>query len=271
MPELPEVEMVVRGLRDDLVGRTFTRAHIHWAREIGTPDPEQFAARIAGQKVERLDRRAKYIVAILSGGALLIHLKMTGRLYVAEPGDVVAGDRWVRVSLSMNDGKELRFSDSRKFGRMYLVDAMEAITSNLGPEPLSDEFTLAVFRGLIGKRKGVIKPLLLNQTFVAGVGNIYADEALWRAQINPQRQASTLSDYETKKLYQAVRKVLSDGIRHEGASVQWYRKPDGSEGQSQNHFSVYDQEDRPCPRCGTPIRKIWLAQRGTHFCPACQI
>src|SRR5689334_37368 len=133
MPELPEVEMVVRGLRDDLVGRTFTGAHIHWAREIGIPSPKQFSGRIKGQRIERLDRRAKYIVATLSGGALLIHLKMTGRLYVARPGDVVDGDRWVRVSLSMDDGKELRFSDSRKFGRMYLVDTMEAITGKLGP------------------------------------------------------------------------------------------------------------------------------------------
>jgi len=271
MPELPEVEMVVRGLRDDLVGRAFTGANIHWAREIATPESREFAARIKGQAVTGLNRRAKYIVATLSGGVLLIHLKMTGRLYVASPGDVIDGDRWVRVSLSMDDGKELRFSDSRKFGRMYLVDEMEAITGKLGPEPLADEFTLAVFRGLIERRKGVIKPLLLNQTFLAGVGNIYADEALWRAQVNPQRQVSTLTGDETKKLYQAVRKVLSDGIRYEGASVDWYRMPDGREGQSQNHFSVYDREERPCPRCGTPIRKIWLAQRGTHFCPACQI
>jgi len=270
MPELPEVETVVRGLRDDVEGRTFTHAQIHWAREIATPTPREFAARIAGQRITSLDRRAKYIVFNLSVDTLLVHLKMTGRLYVAEPGQVVNDDRWVRVTLGMDDGKELRFSDSRKFGRMALVGNAEDITGKLGPEPLEDAFTLKIFRERIGKRSSKIKPLLLDQTFVAGIGNIYADEALWRAQINPHRTADTLTEDETKQLHKAIRKVLSDGVRYEGASVRWYRKPDGTKGQSQNHFNVYDQADKPCPRCGTPIRKVWLSQRGTHFCPICQ-
>lgn len=271
MPELPEVETVVRGLRHALVGRTFTRVNVLWPGEIARPDPATFAKRLVGQRVEALDRRGKYVASQLSDDVLLIHLKMTGRLYVARPGETRGGeDRWVRVTLSLDDGRELRFSDARKFGRMYLVNRMEEITGALGPEPLAADFTLEAFRGRLSSRAGTIKPLLLNQAFVAGVGNIYADEALWQAQIDPRRKADTLNAEEIAALYQAIRDTLSDGIRYEGASVSWYRKPDGTRGQSQNHLSVYDREDEPCPRCGTPIRKIWLGQRGTHFCPHCQ-
>ncbi len=270
MPELPEVETVVRGLRHAVVGRTLTRADVRWAQEIAVPSPDEFAVRIAGQRIDSLDRRAKYLVFNLSSDVLLVHLKMTGRLYVAARGEVTDHDRWVRVTLGMDDGKELRFSDARKFGKMFLVAQVEQVTGKLGPEPLAKAFTLKAFRRIIAGRKGTVKALLLNQTFVAGIGNIYADEALWRAQINPHRRSDTLTGDEIAKLHQAIRKVLADGIRYEGASVRWYRKPDGSRGASQNHFKVYDQEDKPCLRCGTPIRKVWLGQRGTHFCPSCQ-
>lgn len=271
MPELPEVEMVVRGLRPDVIHRTFTGADIHWPKEIAAHSPQEFAARLAGQRVESLDRRGKYVAFRLSYDFLLVHLKMTGRLYVARPGETVGGDdRWVRINLPMDDGRELRFSDARKFGRMFLVAHIEEVTGVLGPEPLEDAFTLEVFQALIARRGGVIKPLLLNQAFIAGVGNIYADEALWRAQIDPRRKASTLKSEEVVALYGAIQAALRDGIMYEGASINWYRKPDGSTGDSQNHFNVYGREDEPCNRCAAPIRKIWLAQRGTHFCPHCQ-
>src|SRR5574341_1187732 len=248
MPELPEVEMVVRGLRDDVVGRTFTGFSSTWPRQIAPHSSEDFAARIAGQGIRQLWRRAKYIVFDLSDDVLLIHLKMTGRLYVAGTGQTFEDDRWVRAVFGMVDD----------------------ITANIGPEPLSDEFTLTVFQERLARRKGTVKPLLLNQSFLAGVGNIYADEALWLARIDPRRQASTLNRDEVEALYETIRRTLADGIEHEGASVDWYRKPDGRTGSQQNHFAVYDQAGQPCPRCGTPIQKIWLAQRGTHFCPACQ-
>jgi len=271
MPELPEVEMVVRGLRPDVIRRTFSGAEVHWPKEIAVHTPEAFAARLAGQRVESLDRRGKYIAFRLSDDYLLVHLKMTGRLYVARPGETVGGDdRWVRVSLPMDDGRELRFSDARKFGRMFLTEQIETVTGTLGPEPLDESFTLEAFRALIARRGGLIKPLLLNQTFVAGVGNIYADEALWRAQIDPRRKASTLKPDEVAALYASIQAALRDGITYEGASINWYRKPDGSTGDSQDHFNVYDREGEPCNRCGASIRKIWLAQRGTHFCPQCQ-
>jgi formamidopyrimidine-DNA glycosylase len=177
----------------------------------------------------------------------------------------------VRAIFSLDNQHELRFSDSRKFGRLYLVTQEEEVTGKLGPEPLSDAFTLDVFRESLTGRSGVIKPLLLNQRFIAGIGNIYADEVLWLARIDPCRKADTLKPDDVERLYHAIRQALHDGIEHEGASVNWYRKPDGTSGTQQDHFSVYNQEGEPCPRCGTPIRKIWLAQRGTHFCPSCQI
>lgn len=270
MPELPEVETIVRGLRPDVLGRTFTAASVLWSREVEGMAPEAFAARVAGQRVEGLARRAKYIVFELSDDFLLVHLRMTGRLYVALPGEMRDADRWLRVTLTMDDGRELRFSDPRKFGRMYLVAQPEWVLGTLGPEPLSDEFTPEAFQALIAGRSGAIKPLLLNQSFIAGVGNIYADEALWRAGIHPQRTVHTLSPADIRRLYHAVRSALSEGIDHEGASVNWYRKPNGTRGQQQNHFNVYGRAGEPCARCGAPISRIVVNQRGTHFCSVCQ-
>ncbi len=270
MPELPEVETVVRGLRDDVVGRMFTGARVEWLPQISPMAPHDFSARLAGQRVTALDRRGKYVVFTLSDDFLLIHLKMTGRLYVAQPGDAGAGDRWVRVVFGLDNGRELRFSDSRKFGRLYLVSDLQEVTADLGPEPLADDFTLEVFRDRLARRRGAIKPLLLNQSFLAGVGNIYADEALWRARIDPRRRADTLRPGEIEELYHAIRSALRAGIEHEGASVNWYRKPDGTSGTQQAHFNVYDRANLPCPRCGTAVSKIKLGQRGTHFCPVCQ-
>jgi formamidopyrimidine-DNA glycosylase len=268
MPELPEVETVVLGLRPQVVGRTFTGVWYDWPRQIVNPTPAEFAARLPGQRVIALRRRAKYIVFDLSSGALLIHLKMSGRLYVAEAPH--EADAWVHVVFDLDDGKQLRFSDARKFGRLYLVSQAEDVTGSLGPEPLSEAFSLEMFQELIALRAGTIKPLLLNQRFIAGIGNIYADEALWLARIDPRRKANTLKDDETERLYHAMRAALADGIRFEGASVNWYRKPDGGVGDYQNHFNVYDRPNQPCPRCGNPISKITLGQRGTHYCPVCQ-
>jgi formamidopyrimidine-DNA glycosylase len=270
MPELPEVEMVVRGLRNDMVGRAFTSMWVEWEPQLGTVTPELFAARLIGQRVEVLWRRGKYVIFELTDDYLIVHLKMTGQLYVAEPGEFYDADRFVRVKFGLDDGRELRFSDIRKFGRLYLVSDVEEVVGSLGPEPLEGSFTLEAFRARLATRSGLIKPLLLNQAFVAGVGNIYADEALWLARIAPTRRANTLTPEEVERLYHAVREALRGGIAHEGSSINWYRKPDGTAGSYQNFFKVYGREDEPCPRCGAPIRKVWLGQRGTHFCPECQ-
>lgn len=271
MPELPEVETVVRGLRPNLIGRVITGMWYDWLRTIHSPMPDEFAARISGQRVRAVERRAKYILIHLESETLMVHLKMTGRLYVAARDELQDADRWVHVKFSLDDGSELRFSDSRKFGRVYLTADVASITGNLGPEPLEDAFTEDVFRDRLAGRSRQIKVLLLDQTFIAGVGNIYADEALHRARIHPLNRSERLNDTEISSLYQTVRAALSDGINHEGASINWYRKADGSKGNSQDHFYVYGRDGQPCLNCGHQIEKIWVGQRGTHFCPSCQV
>lgn len=268
MPELPEVEMVVRGLRPEVEGRTFTSVRYEWPRQIVMPAPRTFARRLPGQRVERLWRRGKYVVFSLTGDTLLIHLKMTGRLYTSGGGSEM--DDWVRVTFGLDDGHSLYFSDARKFGRLHLLPDPSPVLDRLGPEPLSDDFSAEDFAARLAARRGAIKPLLLNQTFLAGVGNIYADESLWLAQVDPRRKANTLDREDAHRLYEAIRATLSSAILYEGATIGWYRKPDGTAGESQNHFNVYDRQDQACPRCGGPINKMTLGQRGTHFCPACQ-
>lgn len=268
MPELPEVETVVRGLRAPLVGRTVTDVWMEQPRVIRAPDPTEFAARIVGQTITAINRRAKYILCALDEGLLVIHLKMTGRLYVA--GAPEASDRWVRLRLDLDNRQALYFSDARRFGGVYLVDDLARIAPKLGPEPLEDSFTAEMLRERLAGRRTRIKALLLDQSFIAGVGNIYADEALYRAGIHPLRLSNMLTEPEIARLHDAIRAVLASGIDYEGASVSWYRKPDGTPGESQEHFYAYGRDGQPCLTCGQLIAKIRVAQRGTHFCPNCQ-
>jgi len=270
MPELPEVETVVRGLREPLIGRRIERMWQDWAPTIHSPAPDEFAARAAGQQVRALNRRGKYILIALEHDTLVIHLKMSGRLYVTDADEAHEADRWVHVRFDLDDGRQLRFSDLRKFGRVYLTDDVETLLSHLGPEPLSDDFTLAGFREGMRRRKRAIKSLLMEQEFLAGVGNIYADEALFRAGIHPATRVDLLTERDAELLHQTIRDALEAGIKHEGASINWYRKPDGDKGGSQNHFYVYGRTNLPCRQCGTAINKIRVVQRGTHFCPQCQ-
>lgn len=271
MPELPEVETVVRGLRAPLAGRTITGAQYDYPGGLVRPDGPIFTARIAGQPIRSLSRRGKYVMIKLDPDTLIIHLKMTGRLYVAPDGEEQHADRWVHFTFQLDNAHQLRFSDSRKFGRVYLVEDPAEVVGALGPEPLDDSFTLDEFRARLARRSGALKPLLLNQGLLAGVGNIYADEALYLARLHPLRRADSLSEDEVAALYAAIRRVLADGVAREGASVNWYRKPDGTKGSAQAGLNVYGHAGRPCPRCGTPILKTVVGQRGTHLCPACQI
>jgi len=270
MPELPEVETVVRGIRGKLLGRTITGVTFDWPGSLVTPDPATFAARIAGQTVRDVGRRAKYILIGLDPDTLIIHLKMTGRLYVVPNDAEDYADRWVHYTFQLDNGHQLRFSDSRKFGRVYLVADPAEVTRPLGPEPLADDFTLDDFRARLARRSGALKPLLLNQTFLAGLGNIYVDEALFASGLHPLARADALSEDDIARLYEAIRHVLREGIRREGASVKWYRKPDGTKGSAQDGLSVYGRAGMPCPRCGGPVSKIVVGQRGTHLCPTCQ-
>lgn len=271
MPELPEVETVVRGLRQPLIGHRIESMWWDWEKTIATPHVNEFEQRVIGQTVNGISRRAKYIVIELDTDLLLVHLRMTGRLYVTDAQAEHRVDKWVHVKFGLDKDKELRFSDSRKFGKIYLTDDLETVTGGIGPEPLDDDFTVAVFKERLQGRSKMIKPLLLDQTFIAGVGNIYADEALHHAKIHPKRRSDSLSDDEITTLHQTVRTALNAGIQHEGASIGWYRKPDGTKGESQNHFYVYGQDGELCQSCeAAQIEKIKVAQRGTHFCPNCQ-
>ena len=270
MPELPEVETVVRGLRAPLIGRRIEGMWHDWAPTVHSPGADEFAARIAGQAVSAVDRRGKYILIKLEHETLVVHLKMSGRLYVADAESANEADRWVHVRFDLDNGRQLRFSDVRKFGRVYLTNDLSSLLGHLGPEPLSDDFTLAGFRAGLEGRARAIKAHLLDQEVVAGVGNIYADEALFQAGIHPALAAGALRDAETARLRQTIRAALQAGIKHEGASINWYRKPDGQKGESQNHFYVYGRTGLPCRQCGAAINKIRVAQRGTHFCPLCQ-
>lgn len=265
MPELPEVETVVRGLRGPLVGRTFTGVTVMWPNSIRTPIPE-LKSRLPGQRVEAITRRGKYLQFRLSGGdTLFIHLKMTGSLWI-EPTESPLHSH-IRTIFDLDNGHQLRFKDMRKFGRVYLVDDPGQVVDKLGPEPLAADFSRADFKVLFRKRTGRLKPLLLNQAFIAGLGNIYADESCFAAGLDPRRPVNTLSQAELEKLYRAIRQSLQQGITYKGASLDEIYLG----GEFQNHFQVYGRTGQACYTCGTPISRIVLGGRSTHFCEQCQV
>jgi formamidopyrimidine-DNA glycosylase len=271
MPELPEVQTIVDELRSQLLGRAFTGLETDWAPALTSGPVPQFRARLVGQRILEVRRRGKYVVLFLSrGDTLLIHLMMSGRLSVlpsSQPCDPHTHARFL-----LDDRRELRFRDVRKLGRAYLVGDAQEVVGHLGPEPLDDGFTLHQFRDLIARRRGRLKPLLLNQRFVAGLGNIYVDETLFAARLHPLRAADTLDDQETERLYQAIRRVLTRALAHQGTTLgdAGYRRPNGQTGSYQSHLQVYGREGQPCPVCHAAIRRIVVANRGTRLCPQCQ-
>lgn len=271
MPELPEVETVARGLQASLVGRTIVAVEVRWPRSVIPPEPAAFARRVTDQAVTGVGRRGKWVVISLSGGdALLVHLRMTGRLVMGP--EECPDDPHVRVLFSLDDRRTLRFCDPRKFGRMWLSGNPAEALGELGPEPLGDDFTAARLEAMLAHRRGRIKPLLLNQRFLVGLGNIYADEALWRAGIHPLRQADTLAHDEVWRLHEAIRSVLQAAIDSGGTTLRdaAYRQADGRSGEFASRLAVYGKAGQPCPRCGTDVERIRVSQRGTHFCPLCQ-
>jgi formamidopyrimidine-DNA glycosylase len=271
MPELPEVETIVRELREgspargpSVVGQTIASVTVRWPRHIATPSARQLKLQLPGQTIQRLARRGKYLIFELSGGVLLIHLKMSGDLSLAEAG--AAADRHAHTIFHFKDGTALRFSDTRKFGKVYFVPTAEDVTGPLGPEPLEPGFTAARLGRMLAERKRALKPLLLDQTFIAGLGNIYTDEALHLAGLHPLRRSDSLSPAEVRALWKGIRQALRSGIAHNGASIDWVYRGGGM----QHHFRVYDRAGEPCVKCGTAIRRIVVGQRGTHFFPHCQ-
>jgi formamidopyrimidine-DNA glycosylase len=292
MPELPEVETVARDLRGLVVGARITGARVTWLKTLRSQDVAAFERAVVGRTIVGTSRRAKLVVLDLDGGvgadgaalpdygaAITIHLKMTGQLFVMPAGR--PEDPYLRLVVEFADGRELRFRDIRKFGRVG-VSSRDPGTGDLrgelggprtfkgfGPEPLDPAFTVRAFGRRIRARKGRLKSLLLDQSFIAGVGNIYADEALWAARLHPLRTTGTLRPGDAGRLYRHLRRILAEAVARRGSSVDDYTAPDG-DGSMQERLLVYQRAGEPCPRCGRPIRRIVLGGRSTHFCSWCQ-
>jgi len=276
MPELPEVETIRIALRQGgrngpaLRGRTILSARLLWEGSLAEPSPAEFLDRIRRQRFEDFTRRGKFIVAQLTRDTLLIHLRMSGDLRVEpacdEQGQSLAPAEHDRVVLYCDDNLRLAFNDTRKFGRMWLTSDPQRVLGRLGPEPLAEDFNAEEFYRRLQKKHRQLKPLLLDQNFLAGLGNIYTDEALHLAGIHPCQISDQLTSDQTRRLWQAIREVLQSGIRHNGASIDWVYRG----GNFQNTFRVYGRAGKPCPVCGHPIERRLVGQRGTHFCPVCQ-
>jgi formamidopyrimidine-DNA glycosylase len=277
MPELPEVETIARALcqggrgGEALPGRTLQRVDLLWARCLAEPSLEEFLTRLPGQTVRDVGRRGKFLSIQLDRDTLLIHLRMSGDLRV-EPsvspeGTPLALQPHDRVVFYFTNGLRLAFNDARKFGRIWLVDDPTRVTGALGPEPFDPELTPALLHQRLGATRRQLKPLLLDQAFLAGVGNIYSDEALHLAHLHPLQPANRLTLAHSQDLLEAIRAVLQAGIDSHGASIDWVYRG----GNFQNNFRVYQRTGKPCPVCQTPILRLVVGQRGTHYCPACQV
>jgi formamidopyrimidine-DNA glycosylase len=267
MPELPEVETIRRQLGPRLAGRTLATVDVLDPRLTRPLDPREVAAELQGERVAGVERRGKYLVLLLEGGgALLVHLRMTGS-FGFEPTS------HERAIVQLDDGTRLVYRDVRRFGTWLVVpaDGLDPyLDGKNGPEPLEPGFTTAWLTSRLARRRAPLKAVLLDQRVVAGLGNIYADEALWRARLSPLRLASNLDPEEVRRLHRAIRVALRTGIDRQGSTLRDYATPDGSSGAMQREFRVYAREGEPCPRCRGPIAKTRVAGRGTWFCPRCQ-
>jgi|SRR4051794_10598866 formamidopyrimidine-DNA glycosylase len=273
MPELPEVESVRRQLEPALVGRRFERVSIDDPRLVRPYEPAEVAAELEGEAVAAVERRGKYLVVRFeSGRVLLIHLRMTGSLLRA-PNGSLPDDPHRRAVVSLDDDSDVAYRDVRRFGTWLLLEPGEAepyLAARVGDEPLDALFTAARLGERLAGRRTTLKAALLDQRTLAGMGNIYVDEALWRARLNPLRPASELDRNELRRLHRGIRAALEHGLARQGSTLRDYRLPDGSGGSMQAEFRVYGRRDEPCDRCGTPIARTQVAGRTTWFCPTCQ-
>ena len=273
MPELPEVETIAALLRGNgqhtassIVGCRVAGARVLWIRTLANLEAGAFCKRIKGQSVETIGRRGKYLVVSLSRDSLLLHLRMSGDVRVEPAGHPIESRAHDRLVIRFEPGQRLVFNDTRKFGRVWLVDDPQVVLGGLGPEALDENLTAQDFFAMLTGRKRQLKPLLMDQRFLAGLGNIYTDEALHAARLHPLLPASQLTEAQAGDLLAAVRAVLTEGIRRNGASIDWVYRG----GDFQNYFRVYGRTGEPCPVCGTPIDRLVVGQRGTHICPNCQ-
>lgn len=269
MPELPEVETYRRELAPELHQRSVLAAKVFWPRIIADPSAPLFEKAIIGEQFQNFGRRGKYLLLRLqSGKCLIVHLRMTGEIHI-HPASVHP-DKHTHVTLTLDDDRVLHYRDQRKFGRLWLVDDPEEVLFRLGPEPLEADFTPAILGDGIKGRKAAIKALLLNQAIVAGVGNIYADEALFRSKIDPRKAGGKLKKSEITALHAEIQTVLEMGIEKRGSSLQNYVRLGGMTGNAQDEHQVFRKTGQPCPVCATPIKRVVVAQRSTHYCPKCQ-
>lgn len=270
MPELPEVETIAAILRNgtpdqpSLRGMVISNARVLWARTLVTPSVAEFEQRLPGQLVKDIWRRGKHLALSLSQHDLIFHLRMSGDLLVERQDTPLAPHH--RLLIDFTGGYRLAFNDTRKFGRVWLTSEPDKLFASLGPEPLDENFQAQDLYQRLQARHRRLKPLLLDQSFLAGLGNIYTDEALHKAGLHPLEMSDKLTENHAERLWRSIRQVLQEGIRHNGASIDWVYRG----GNFQNHFRVYRQTGKPCPNCGAPIQKITVGQRGTHFCPQCQ-
>jgi formamidopyrimidine-DNA glycosylase len=274
MPELPEVQTIVDDLiAAGIVGRTIVHATVRWPRTIARPSPDLFCRLVRGLQILSLHRRAKFITFTLSRGHFMaVHLRMTGRFELKTV--LQTPQRHVHVVLTLDDGRRLQFHDTRKFGRFYLIEDLDHFYKALGPEPLARYFTARKLAAMLAARRRQIKPLLLDQTFIAGLGNIYVDEALWTARIHPLRPAYALRFEEAKALQRAIRKVLNQGLRNSGTtlgqgSANFY-SVGLRRGRNETELMIFRRNGLACRRCGTTVERLVVGQRSTHICPRCQ-
>jgi formamidopyrimidine-DNA glycosylase len=267
MPELPEVETIKRELEKALLGKKISEVCVHHPKVIREPSAQSFKKGLAGVTIKNILRKAKVLILELSNGkSLVIHLKMAGQLVY--PGK---GDKSARVTFHFSDGDTLDFNDQRLFAELRLLDDWRELKfiQSLGPEPFG--ITLEQFKEMLAAKKTKIKPLLMDQAFISGIGNLYAAEALFRAKIHPERSAQSLSDKEKELLYKEIKETLLEAIKCKGSSVDQYVQLSGKPGDYAKHHKVYDREDKPCLVCKTPIKRTALGGRGTYFCPRCQV
>ncbi|WP_129672799.1 bifunctional DNA-formamidopyrimidine glycosylase/DNA-(apurinic or apyrimidinic site) lyase [Candidatus Chloroploca sp. Khr17] len=273
MPELPEVEIAARSLASQVTGRTIVGLErLDWERMLEPLSAEAFAAMISGQCIMQVARRAKWVLLHLANDlTMAIHLRMSGNLTVHDPAEPARTH--VHLIICLDDGRRIFFDDERKFGRVRLLDpaGLGALDAAHGPEPLEETFTAATLAHILAGRRTKIKPLLLDQRLIAGMGNIYASEALWLARLHPLMPAVAIDANGVAALHQAIRDILTQAIQHEGSSLRNYRNGYGRRGQQQDYFLVYDRAGQPCQRCGTTIERVVIAQRSTFFCPVCQL
>jgi len=270
MPELPEIETFRQRFLNrtakspSLVGRIITGVDLLWEPTLAEPTLDAFRTQAVGQTIRDINRRGKYLLIKLDNGTIAFHLRMSGDLLVESSSDPAAKHH--RMMIILDETDRLAFNDTRKFGRVWFTRDIDGLLSHLGPEPLDDALTAEAFYTKLHSRKRVIKPLLLDQHFIAGMGNIYTDETLFHAGIHPDTKANTLTYEQAEELLVSIRRVLKEAIRRNGSSIDWIYRG----GDFQNYFQVYQRTDEPCYRCGTKIERIVVGQRGTHFCPNCQ-